>query len=350
MLTVYTLQDEKKWDSIVKNFDNYDVYYLPSYVKSFQLHGDGEPNLIYFENEDLKVINVVMKRDISKIHKFGSLIEPNTYFDFSTPYGYGGFLLEGDTSSKNIQILKEEYEKYCLDNNIISEFVRFHPLYNNEQKLDEIYEIVPLGNTISIDLEQPDKIWENLVGKNRNVIRKAKKNGVEIYWGRDHSLLEEFIPLYNQTMNSDDATEYYYFDNDFYDSVLHDLKYNMLFFYAVFEGKITSIAMILFGDDFMHYHLSASDREFQRLASNNLLLYEAAYWGSQNGYKKFHLGGGVGSQEDSLYSFKKRFSKNEPCTYSVGKKIFNMEMYKKLVELHTNIDVTNESFFPLYRQ
>lgn len=146
-------------------------------------------------------------------------------------------------------------------------------------------------------------------------------------------------------MNSDDATEYYYFDNDFYDSVLHDLKYNMLFFYAVFEGKITSIAMILFGDDFMHYHLSASDREFQRLASNNLLLYEATYWGSQNGYKKFHLGGGVGSQEDSLYSFKKRFSKNEPCTYSVGKKIFNMEMYKKLVELHTNIDVTNESFF-----
>lgn len=350
MIDVISLDENSEWDTLVKSFNNYDIYYLSSYVKAFRIHGDGEPILIYFDNNEIRAINVVMRRDISKNYKFKDLIEPDTYYDYSTPYGYGGFLLEGNITDDNIRLLKDSYEKYCLDNNIISEFVRFHPLYNNEQNLEGIYQIEQLGNTITIDLEQPDKIWENLVGKNRNVIRKARKNGVEIYWGRDSSLFEKFIPLYNQTMDSDDATEYYYFDNEFYDSILHDLKYNMLFFYAVFEGKITSMAMILFGDDFMHYHLSASDREYQRLASNNLLLYEAAYWGSQNGYKKFHLGGGVGSQEDSLYSFKKRFSKDKPNTYSIGRKIFNKDLYKQLVDLNPNVDSINSNFFPLYRQ
>ena len=101
----------------------------------------------------------------------------------------------------------------------------------------------------------------------------------------------------------------------------------------------------------MHYHLSTSDRRYQRLATN-LLLYEAACWGCENGYESFHLGGGLGSKEDSLYKFKKAFNKNSETYFSIGKKIFDQGKYDELVNMRKrfNHNCANTNFFPQYRK
>ena len=351
MFSIITLEEADKWDSIVKSFDKYDVYYLSGYTKAFNIHGDGEPILFYYDDENTRAINVVMKRDIEKDRNFRGKIEPETYFDITTPYGYGGFIVEGTINENSLMQLNELYSDYCVSNNIISEFVRFHPVLENSKLNSEIYEVIDLGNTITMNLASKEQIWNDLSSKNRNVIRKALKSGVEIYWGRSSELIDEFIPLYNATMNKDNATDYYYFNKDFYNSVLNDLKYNCLLFYAVFEGKVISSSMILFGNDKMHYHLSASDREHQSLAPTNLLLYQAACWGCENGYKSFHLGGGLGSKEDSLYKFKKAFNKNSETYFSIGKKIFDQEKYYELIKIRDiNYDDSNSTFFPQYRK
>ena len=352
MLSIITLDESDKWDSIVKSFRNYDVYYLSGYTKAFKLHGDGEPTLIYYHNEEIRAINVVMIRDIAMDKKFNDKLETRSLFDITTPYGYGGFIMEGTPNESNIKKLNEEYSDYCRSMNIISEFVRFHPALENSKMNDEIYEVIDLGKTITMDLISKEQIWNNLSSKNRNVIRKAIKSGVEIYWGRSPELIDEFIPLYNATMNKDDATDYYYFNKEFYKSVLEDFRYNNLIFYALYDRKIISMSMILFGNDNMHYHLSASDREYQSLAATNLLLYEAACWGCENGYKSFHLGGGLGSKEDSLFKFKKAFNKSSETYFSIGRKIFDQEKYDELIEtrLRENEFDTDTTFFPKYRK
>lgn len=352
MLSIITLDESDKWDSIVKSFRNYDVYYLSGYTKAFKLHGDGEPTLIYYHNEEIRAINVVMIRDIAMDKKFNDKLETRSLFDITTPYGYGGFIMEGTPNENNIKKLNEEYSDYCRSMNIITEFVRFHPALENSKMNDEIYEVIDLGKTITMDLISKEQIWNDLSSKNRNVIRKAIKLGVEIYWGRSPELIDEFIPLYNATMNKDDATDYYYFNKEFYKSVLEDLRYNSLIFYALYDQKIISMSMILFGNDNMHYHLSASDREYQSLAATNLLLYEAACWGSENGYKTFHLGGGLGSKEDSLFKFKKAFNKKSETYFSIGRKIFDQEKYDKLIEIRLQEDEldTDTTFFPKYRK
>lgn len=352
MLSIITLDESDKWDSIVKSFSNYDVYYLSGYTKAFKLHGDGEPTLIYYHDEEIRAINVVMKRDIENDKNFKGKIGSQTLFDITTPYGYGGFIFEGTPNNSNLKKLNEEYSHYCCSKNMISEFVRFHPVLENSKMNNEIYEVIDLGKTITMNLISKEQIWNDLSSKNRNVIRKAIKSGVEIYWGRSPKLIDEFIPLYNATMNKDDATDYYYFNKEFYNSVLDDLKYNSLIFYALYDQKIVSISMIIFGNDNMHYHLSASDREHQNLAATNLLLYEAACWGCENGYKSFHLGGGLGSKEDSLFKFKKAFNKNSETYFSIGKKIFNQEKYDKLIGIREKDmeDNFETSFFPRYRK
>jgi hypothetical protein len=350
-LSIITTSEDEKWDEIVKSFKDYDVYYLSEYTKAFAIHGDGEPALFYYEGKDFKAMNVVMIRDIASDVRFAGKIPKNTYFDMATPYGYGGFLIEGKVCKYSLQKFIEEYSLKCQEKGVISEFVRFHPVLNNSELLEDMYDITKLGRTITMELGSKGQIWNVLTSKNRNVIRKAIKSGVSIYWGRDRYLFGEFIDLYNATMDKENAKDYYYFDKDFYDSVLNDLKFNSMIFYAVYEGKVIAMSMILFSNQQIHYHLSASDRMYQHLAPTNLLLYEAACWGCENGYKNFHLGGGLGSEEDSLFKFKKAFNNNSNTTFAIGKKIFNEEKYKELIAIRKKEDGVTErtSFFPAYR-
>jgi hypothetical protein len=351
MLLVISIDEDKKWDELVKSFTNYDIYYLSSYTKAFKLHGDGEPLLIYYEDNNMKAINVVMKRDIGKDVHFSSRLPENSIFDLTTPYGYGGFLTEGDVVGDSLHRLDNEYCAYCECNGIISEFVRFHPITNNSKCLEELYDISTLGKTISINLFSESQIWDDLTSKNRNMIRKAQKSGVEIFWGRSAELYKEFIRLYNDTMDKDNAKDYYYFGTDFYDSILNDLNHNALIFYAEYQEKIISMSIIMFANQQIHYHLSASDRMYLNLAPTNLLLYEVACWGCANNYKSFHLGGGLGSKEDSLYKFKKAFNRNNDNIFAIGRKIFNEKIYNELTLIRkedVGFDLYN-LFFPLYR-
>lgn len=351
MFSIVTMDATEEWDKIVKGFKNYDTYYLSSYVKAFQIHGDGNPILFYYEKNEIKAMNVVMKRDIANNKHFSGKIPANAFFDITTPYGYGGFILEGEFSETDLKTLDDEYKSFCKDKGIVSEFVRFHPILNNSENIEELYEVLDFGRTITIELNSQEQIWDELTSKNRNVIRKAKKMGVEIYWGRSIDLFEKFVPMYNETMNKEDAKDYYYFEVDFYNSLLSDLRYNSLMFYAVYEEKVISMAIVMFANKQMHYHLSASDREYQHLASTNLLLYEASCWGCENGYRTFHLGGGVGNKEDSLFKFKKAFNKNSNTKFSVGKKIFNPEKYDRLLRIrHETVGTKlDQSYFPEYR-
>ena len=343
MLKIFTIEQFEQWDNIVSSFNSYDVYYLSGYVKAFKLHGDGEPLLFYYEDENCKGINVVMKRDISLDKRFEGKIETGKYFDFATPYGYGGWLIEGSNTDK----LFGEYSRWCIKNGIVSEFVRFHPVLKNHIYSESNYQVIPLGETVAIDTTNKDNIWANFTAKNRNVIRKAINSGIQIKTGLSKELFLEFTKIYNKTMDKDNAMDYYYFETEFYDSILYDLSNNSLIFYAELDGKIVAASIMIYANGRLNYHLSGSLREYQNLAPSNLLLWKAAEWGNDTGCTTFHLGGGVGSAEDSLFRFKKAFYRGDLCRYHIGKKIFKEDVYNKLVGLRDNL--INSNFFPKYR-
>ncbi len=196
MLTVIGIKEREQWDSIVRSFKQYDVYWLSGYVRAFQLHGDGEPLLFLYEGEGIKGINVVMKRDIAKDRHFVGKIEEGQYFDFATPYGYGGWLIEGEKTDE----LFKAYHSWCENNGIISEFVRFHPMVKNHEKASPFYEVIQLGEVIHMNLASPEVIWSNLTGFNQNRVRKAIKNSVKIYSGRYPEIYEAISKIYNSTM------------------------------------------------------------------------------------------------------------------------------------------------------
>lgn len=352
MFTIIEYTEKERWDEIVTSFNNYDVYYLNGYVEAFRIHGDGIPFLVLYTSETNRGICVMMKRDISFDSNFSDFIPHNQYFDIITPYGYGGFIFDEQPRSEELVLIKRDLIEILSKMGIVSAFFRFHPLLNNADWSISIVNVIDLGKTIELDTSSDEIIWQNITSKNRNMIRKAEKAGVEIFSTTDESLFNTFIELYNATMIHDNANPYYFFKPDFYKSIVTDLKDNYRLFYAVYDNRIISMAIIIFANGNVHYHLSGSDFNYRNLAPSNLLLYKVALWACHNGFKRFHLGGGIGSGEDNLYKFKAAFNRNSNCYFSIGKLILDKSKYDSLVNhrisLCPDFDI-NSSFFPLYR-
>ena len=289
-------------------------------------------------------MNVVMKRDIANCKHFSDRLRSGELYDFATPYGYGGWVIEGENSNS----IFAEYFDWCGKNNIVSEFVRFHPVVKNHIVCSGGYDVIPLGEVVTMDISSPEIIWENITSKNRNVIRKAVKNGVKIYNGRYPEIYQKFRQIYDSTMDRDNADPYYYFRDEFYESITEDLSENAQIFYAqIPDGTVIAASIMLAANGRMNYHLSGSLREYSSLAATNLLLYKAALWGCANGCKTLYLGGGLGSGEDSLFKFKRAFYKGELDRFYIGRKVIDQEKYDALIGLRG--DIPQSGFFPKYR-
>ena len=298
-------------------------------------HGDGEPLLLEYQDYDAHLCYVVMKSDIADSGSFRGTIEAGRCFDFETPYGYGGPLYDEEIPEQSqILFFKELYE-YCKETHVVSQFVRFHPLLDNHKCLPGVFEKRYMRDTVYMDTASPELIMANMDSKNRNMVRKAIKNGVTIE-RRPIEDYEDFLPLYHETMIKNQADEYYLFDRRYFEMQKKLTDYACIF-YALYKGRIIAGAIMYYNDRFMHYHLAGTCSEYRQYSPGNLLLYEAACWAGEKGIKRFHLGGGM-SPDDSLFGFKKQFNKHGRLPFWIGRTIFDTPAYDMLLDLRIQKD------------
>lgn len=343
-MEIISVYENEKWNRIVKDFAKWDIYYLNEYAKALQLHGDGQPYLLYWENGQDKMAFVVMQNDIAEFGIFKEKINKGELFDWTTPYGYGGILVSESASAEWVKQNIDELYKWAEKNNIVSSFFRYHPLLQNQKVLESMEKVSYVKKTIYVDTASEELIWANMTPNNRNMVRKAKKNGVAIF--KDHGEhLEEFMEIYNATMKKNNAEDYYYFGRDYFEYIRDNMKDNIIFFYAVYEEKIISASIFFYNEKFMHYHLSGTLMGYNKLGATNLLLTTAATWAAHHKIKKFHLGGGV-EKEDSLFRFKKHFNRNGLLDFCIGAEIYMPDEFAKLVNLRKQYDETFDETKP----
>lgn len=341
--SIITLKEKEKWKEIVKSFSHYDVFYLPEYVEAFELHGDGEPFLFYYNNGKTKAMNVVMKRDIAKAEFFKDKIKENEYFDLSSPYGYGGFIIEGEEYQK----VNEAYEKYCKENNIVCEFVRFHLLENYEKKYNGNTQMIKHNIIRKLDVNPEDMLmdFEHKVRKN---LKKANRNNLQIQIDIKGETLDEFLKIYYATMDRNHANKEYYFKREFFEK-LNEMQENVVYFNVIYEGKVISTELVIYSPNNCYSYLGGTLNEYFDLRPNDFLKYEIIKWAYHKGIKNFVLGGGYGGEDDGIYRYKKSFAPNGIYDFYIGKTIFDTKIYDKLVNMRKKQGDVNENYFPLYR-
>lgn len=299
------------------------------------MHGDGVPFLIEYEDTIAHFCYVVMRSDIAESDKFKGVLEPKKYYDYETPYGYGGPLCDAVIPTDSQSSFLREMTEYAKTEGIISQFVRFHPLLANHESASNVFETRYMHDVIYIDTASPELIMKNMDSKNRNMVRKAIKNGVTIE-RKPIDQYKEFLSMYEETMLKDNADAYYTFHEDYF-KAQQALSEHACFFYAMKDGQPIAGAIMYYNDKFIHYHLAGTHTEYRKFSPSNLLLYEVACWASKRGIQRFHLGGGM-TQDDNLFGFKKQFNKNGRLPFVIGRTVFNQEIYQYLLQVRKKCD------------
>ena len=343
MIREIHIENKDEWDLLVHSFPDYEVFYLSGYSRAFMNEApkNGVPILIYYENKKDRAVNVVLKRDIALDEKLGGKIESGKFYDLITPYGYGGFW--GDVSDWDR--LNQEYRKYCLDNGYVCEFVRFE-LFNEYYKHYDGEVETRTHNVVRNLSMSIDDMWMDFKQKVRKNVKKANANGLKCIIENNGEYLEDFLRIYYGTLDRTDAEDEYYFGERFYRD-LNKLKNNVMSFHVVYEGKIISTELVIYGAENAYSYLGGTDREYFNLRPNDFLKYEIIKWAKEKGLKNFVLGGGYGT-DDGIYQYKLSLAPKGVYDFYIGRNIFDEKAYEMLVSARYD-NKLNESFFPLYR-
>lgn len=315
--------ENSKWNYYLNKMplNHRDIYFTSEYYKLCELNGDGIGKLfVYFDKDKIATYPFLM-------NQIEGYALNDKYYDIQTAYGYGGPATNCH-EEKFLSDFESCFIDYCKENNIVAEFIRFHPLIKNEKIFKENIEILHNRRTIYLDLKKDlDSIWNNdITSKNRNMIRKAEKNGLQVNRSSKYEIFKE---IYEDTMDKVGANKYYYFKDEYYNELSRNNNY-ILMNVEKDELVIASAIFMVYGDYF-HYHLSGSRKDYLKYAPNNILLWETIKIAHNYGCRYFHFGGGLtDTEDDSLFKFKRSFSKDTSDFY-IGKRVHNPKIYNYLI-------------------
>ena len=157
---VININDKELWEEIADN--TVEIYDKWQYVSAYYQNGEGIPHLAYLEGKEGIAYYVYLKRDIRKIVNFQDSNIGNLY-DIISPYGYGGVKIKGKITEEEKKEFFSKFEQYCIENNIVCDFVRLNPLEDNYKNYNcSNYTVEKISKTVYIKLESEEQIWNDL--------------------------------------------------------------------------------------------------------------------------------------------------------------------------------------------
>ena len=371
-LEIFSTQgnDRRKWDQYVDSLPNMqkDVYYLSAFAALNEEIFKEPASLFRYGDQTNQTLMVTVKRNISDLPFSGSGqgLPAKSKYDISSPYGYGGPVINCENASdiKGLfQEFRDSFHEYCTSEGIVTEFLRLHPLMENHKLFGKDPNLLQKNHTVWIDVRFDEtEILKRMKNDPRRSINVAKNNGVEVILS-DLRLnhIRDFYTLYRDSMDRLGAAPFYYFSEEFFLDLAHNLDQNVALFLAVWEGKTIAAYWFFHCGAYVDLYLAGSDSDHWDRKANALTIYQAALWAKSQGYRSVHLGGGLGVELDNLFHFKSQFSPDR-SNYYMYRFVHNQQAYTDLCDIKlryeqqtTKIsgavhkDTDNSGFFPAYR-
>jgi hypothetical protein len=328
--------DSHDWIELLERIGIHDVYFDDAYLRSAALLGQGRPVYLHLGGASGDVVFPCLVRDA-----------PDGFSDVGTPMGYGGPVAAGD--GPPVAAFLDAYDRWCTEHRVVATFARFHPVLENHRLVVGRWHTEHIGHSIGWRVE--GRSGEDLVAgmdaHHRRVVRKARAAEIEVSVTPAPEELNAFVSLYEETMRRRSASAFYFFPAAYWRHLTRELRGALVRADARLDGGLVASIVCLSSPPLLHYHLGASSERGQALGANHLLFCETAAWAAEQGYAFFHLGGGVGGFEDSLYEFKRRFDPDGALPAFLGKAVHDAAAYRAL---SGSDDVDYAGYFPAYRR
>jgi lipid II:glycine glycyltransferase (peptidoglycan interpeptide bridge formation enzyme) len=271
-------------------------------------------------------------------------------------YGYGGPVASHDQiPTPVIANFHAALRDSLMAERVVSLFSRLHPLIEQSPLLAGVGESVANGTTVSIDLTLSDE--EQRAGYNkscRTSIRKLTEAGFIGHHDVEKRYLAEFVEVYTETMRRAGALSSYLFDEDYFRLLTGELGDQSHLFVALKDGQVAAATLCTLCDGIVQDHLGGTRDAFLKFSPDRLVVHTERMWAKAAGARVFHLGGGVGAQEDSLFRYKAGFSPRRHV-FGTWRWILQPEVYaeltraRRLADAAQNLRPISEHYFPAYR-
>lgn len=162
-------------------------------------------------------------------------------------------------------------------------------------------EVKHMKDTIWIDLTKPNAFRQTT----RHMVDKAE--GVEVNpVDKTYENIDIFCSMYSEHMSNIKAAEHWKLSTTWFRALFGALGNSMsTLMFAKIEDEVVGACILVHAYGTCYYHFAVSGREPKGIAHR--MVNWAVELARSEGYKRFHLGGGV-SGNDGLFLFKSGFS------------------------------------------
>lgn len=343
------------WQQTLQHL-HHDVYHLPEYVNIESKRTQTIPHAFLLVDCDKILFVPYLLRKCENILTQES--NGKDWFDIVSPYGYSGILLSDAAicTPGFPDFALQEFKRVLRQNHICSAFLRLHPILSKQ--FNEVFSgdiFTANGETVSVDLTLSEaEIWAHTRKGHQSTINKCKRLGLTGKIVDFRHYINEFIAIYEETMNRVKARQSYYFSRNYFEDLLV-LGDKIHLGIVELNNEIVCASLFFECCGIVQAHLGGTKTQYLSQSPFNFLLHYVRLWAKEQGNKFLHLGGGVGgSTTDSLYTFKSGFSRQRHQFLTL-RLIADEEKYYELVRLRakalntTDKVLLDTGFFPAYR-
>lgn len=274
-MKLLTTAQAHEWRSYIDKLPNHlkDVHFLPEMMLPYEVAGLGTGILVVEEDTTGFVLQPLLKMaDGSTRH----------------PFNFGGPVRDG-----------------TIKPTLVDQICTLNPFLNDHQRMIFQGRVEHVKDTVWVDLTQPIKLRD----KTKHTLGHAPEAGAVTSVVNDQSSVSLFASMYDETMRRVDADPHWLFPYRWFNQLINGMPNNITMLQVSVGNTKCATCILLHGFDTCYYHFAASWSTSQR-GVNHLMVLRAIEWARDNGFKRFHLGGGVRPGEgDGLFKFKSGFSK-----------------------------------------
>ena len=342
-------QDDAGWTDVLGHSHQHDFHHLAGYHRLAQRRGEGRGFLFTYREAGYLVALPLLLRPVDDD-------DPAGLQDATSVYGYGGPIASHERIPEEIvQSFQAALRDELVDRRVVAVFSRLHPLIEQRDLLAGLGELSAGGLTVSVDLTlSPEDQWAGYSKKTRRIIRKAEEAGAICIDDRERVYRREWVEMYQETMRRVGAPSSYLFDEEYFELLAAELGSVLHLFVALMDGRVAAAGLFTICDGIVQAHLGAFSQEYSKLSPTRFLDDTARRWAVEAGARVFHLGGGVGGREDSLFQYKAGFS-DRRHKFATWRWIVDPTAYGELCERRGRLDAPGisageEGYFPAYRR
>ena len=319
-------KNKMKWLGILNKIpeSKRDIFFYPDFIEMSCHEKNSKGTLFKFQkNNNIWIYPFIIK----PIDELNTLKEK--YYDIDTAYMYGGPLTNCE-DEKFLNDANYAFSKWCKQKNIVSEFIRFHPLIENFRWVSPSTKIEYNRESVSVDLKKFKKKEISLNPKVLNMIRRVTKDNIKVTICDVKENFSNFLKIYILTMKKVKAEKFYLFNKKYFNNLVKLTDTSGWLIAAHLEDKWLGGAIFLKSNNKINYYLSATNPNFKRPGVTNAIIFKAIEEGVKRKFSILNLTGGISKNpQDSVLKFKKTMG-TLINKYFIGKKVHNKKIYDLL--------------------